>query len=451
MANNKGPLGILPGMTFDPVRNRYFPTRQDEAPPRPAPSSNSLRAGFKERLKRGRGGGTAAAKTTSDQGSSDSKPRKEDRSTTKGKKPRTKAALGKEDITDSSSCLDRNIRRIDRTLLRATGLELARNDRFQSPTHAETQKRRQRERAFMYSRMTSITPHDEPAFPSALTVTTILPDQPSSILLGDSMGSIHAVKMEYDLPDWDFDMDVRQTGGKSMPRMRRWLWQEINLGKRITGICATNEHYIATTFGPRPRIVVSQIPAMLSAFEGTSSTQPSFFQEEEKPTVLWELTKVQDAWSMDSVGNAVIVGGNHQIVYAQDIVDPVFRSIRTPGDSDALSVCQINILALFDLRFAKTGPVQRYHEHVNDYRSGLGLAVDPTGTHVFAAGSDHKIRAWSILNGQPVPDVGRQSETQGQRRLLGDSYASLINGIEVTEDNRIHILNDRQLETYMQY
>jgi hypothetical protein len=78
------------------------------------------------------------------------------------------------------------------------------------------------------------------------------------------MGSIHAVKMEYDLPDWDFDMDVRLTGGKSMPRMRRWLWQEINLGKRvstwwsvrlecasltfylyqITGIRATNEHYM---------------------------------------------------------------------------------------------------------------------------------------------------------------------------------------------------------------
>lgn len=77
--------------------------------------------------------------------------------------------------------------------------------------------------------------------------------------------------------------------------------------------------------------------------------------------------------------------------------------------------------------------------------------MDPSGTHVFAAGSDHKIRAWSILNGQPVSDVGRQADTQGQSRLLRDSYPSLINGIEVTEDNRIHILNDRQLETYMQY
>lgn len=43
-----------------------------------------------------------------------------------------------------------------------------------------------------------------------------------------------------------------------------------------------------------------------------------------------------------------MIGGNHQIVYAQDIVDPVFRSIRTPGDSDALSVCQINIVRVSD-------------------------------------------------------------------------------------------------------
>lgn len=98
---------------------------------------------------------------------------------------------------------------------------------------------------------------------------------------------------------------------------------------------------------------------MLSAFDASTS-QPPFMIEEEKPTVLWELTKMQDAWSMDSVGSSVIVGkcwsakargrlltrdmagGNQQIVYAQDVINPQFRSIRTPGNSDALSVCQIN-------------------------------------------------------------------------------------------------------------
>lgn len=144
MSANKGPLGDLPGLTYDPVRNRYFPTREDEAPARPAPSSSSLRAGFKERLKRVRGGGGGGiSRPTSEQGFSESKSLKEERSASKGKKHRTKPSPGKPDIMDSPLCLDRNVRRIDRTLLRATGLELGRYDRFTSPTHAETQKRRQ--------------------------------------------------------------------------------------------------------------------------------------------------------------------------------------------------------------------------------------------------------------------------------------------------------------------
>jgi hypothetical protein len=48
------------------------------------------------------------------------------------------------------------------------------------------------------------------------------------------MGSIHAVKMEYDLPDWEMGEAERPAaGGPSPPRYRRWLWQEINLGKRV--------------------------------------------------------------------------------------------------------------------------------------------------------------------------------------------------------------------------
>jgi hypothetical protein len=62
----------------------------------------------------------------------------------------------------------------------------------------------------------------------------------------------------------------------------------------------------ATTFGPRPRLIVSKLPLMLAAFV---PDQPPFpFEEEEKSTVIWELTKMQDAWSMDCAGNSVIVG-----------------------------------------------------------------------------------------------------------------------------------------------
>lgn len=100
----------------------------------------------------------------------------------------------------------------------------------------------------------------------------------------------------------------------------------------------------ATTFGPRPRIVVSQIPAMLAAFIPDTATLPSF--GEEKPTVLWEIKKMQDVWSMDSAGNSIVIGGNQRIVYAKDVMNPDFRTVQTPGKSDALSVCQTNVVRL---------------------------------------------------------------------------------------------------------
>lgn len=56
------------------------------------------------------------------------------------------------------------------------------------------------------------------------------------------MGSIHAVKMEYDIPDWEMGEADRPATAESSspPRHRRWLWQEINLGKRVRlpgGLC----------------------------------------------------------------------------------------------------------------------------------------------------------------------------------------------------------------------
>jgi hypothetical protein len=77
--------------------------------------------------------------------------------------------------------------------------------------------------------------------------------------------------------------------------------------------------------------------------------------------------------------------------------------------------------------------------------------VDPSQTHVFAAGSDQIIRAWSIWDGQPVSESVQPSASSRQHKLLGTPHSALINGIEIAEEDKIHILNDRQLETYMQY
>jgi hypothetical protein len=105
-------LGNLPGLTYDPVKNRYFPTREEEVKPQ-----EELRRGLKQRLERRSDGGTGER-----QG--------------KGRKERRKKEVGVEEEQERK----KRCPRIDRTLLRATRLQLG-YDRFSGPTSAEAQRR----------------------------------------------------------------------------------------------------------------------------------------------------------------------------------------------------------------------------------------------------------------------------------------------------------------------
>ncbi|TCD69015.1 hypothetical protein EIP91_009078 [Steccherinum ochraceum] len=60
-------------------------------------------------------------------------------------------------------------------------------------------------------------------------------------------------------------------------------------------------------------------------------------------------------------------------------------------------------LEIHDLRFSrKASPTMQFEGHVNSYRQKLGIATSPCQTLLFAAGSDHRIRAWSIRTGDPL-------------------------------------------------
>jgi hypothetical protein len=109
-----GPLGDLPGLTYDPVKNRYFPTREEDVKPKEEP-----RRGLKQRLER---------RGTADVGNGERK--------SKGKKERRRKEVVVEDEPERKE----KCPRIDRTLLRATGLQLG-YDRFSGPTSAEAQRR----------------------------------------------------------------------------------------------------------------------------------------------------------------------------------------------------------------------------------------------------------------------------------------------------------------------
>lgn len=150
MPPSRGPLGDLPGLTYDPVKNRYFPTREEE-PPKPAvPEDTSVRGSSQQRLKNRQRDGEVKTKTlTVDQGrSSKAAGEKDDRRSRRSREGKAvnKAVNGDENSEqhESTPSISRRpaANRIDRTLLRATGLQLGHHDRFSGPTFAESQRRK---------------------------------------------------------------------------------------------------------------------------------------------------------------------------------------------------------------------------------------------------------------------------------------------------------------------
>lgn len=145
----RGPLGDLPGLTYDPVKNRYFPTPKEEQPKKPAaPKDTSVRGSFQQRLKNRRADGPSTAKSSPEERQSrKSIAEKEDRRSRRAKEGKAvKSARNDIDISlpnESSLATPRRAaaNRIDRTLLRATGLQLRHHDRFSGPTFAESQRR----------------------------------------------------------------------------------------------------------------------------------------------------------------------------------------------------------------------------------------------------------------------------------------------------------------------
>ncbi|KAK4685172.1 hypothetical protein P7C73_g4980, partial [Tremellales sp. Uapishka_1] len=88
-------------------------------------------------------------------------------------------------------------------------------------------------------------------------------------------------------------------------------------------------------------------------------------------------------------------------------------------------------LMIFDIRFAKQ-PLRCLKGHVNSFHSDLGLATTPTDSHVLAAGSDDVVRAWSTQTGEPMSAAEGSS---GEDHLLGMTFPSRVRCIQVREDD----------------
>ncbi|EAU90357.2 hypothetical protein CC1G_09039 [Coprinopsis cinerea okayama7 len=72
-------------------------------------------------------------------------------------------------------------------------------------------------------------------------------------------------------------------------------------------------------------------------------------------------------------------------------------------------------LQLFDLRRLSSSanniePSIQYHGHINSYKQDLGLAFDIDNGLVYAAGLDCRIRGWNLMSGEPL-DPAQSAET----------------------------------------
>lgn len=149
MPPSRGPLGDLPGLTYDPVKNRYFPTREEEPPKPAAQEDTSVRGSFQQRLKNRQRDGAAKTKNlpADERRSSHAAGEKEDQRSRRSRegnaiKKAKDNADSQQHLSTLSTCRRPAANRIDRTLLRATGLQLGHHDRFPGPTFAETQRRK---------------------------------------------------------------------------------------------------------------------------------------------------------------------------------------------------------------------------------------------------------------------------------------------------------------------
>lgn len=109
----RGPLGDLPGLVWNPIKNKYFPSGADQDPtPKPEAEPETIRQRLEKRKKA---------------------PEQRRR-----KKEILERREGSRNLAAAEEPKQRT--RIDRTLLHATGLQLG-YDRFSGPTSAEAQRR----------------------------------------------------------------------------------------------------------------------------------------------------------------------------------------------------------------------------------------------------------------------------------------------------------------------
>ncbi|AFR92625.1 WD repeat-containing protein 21A [Cryptococcus neoformans C23] len=101
-------------------------------------------------------------------------------------------------------------------------------------------------------------------------------------------------------------------------------------------------------------------------------------------------------------------------------------------------------LLLYDVRFSDK-PLHTFQGHINNYQTQVSTALSPSGTHLFASGSDNRIRAYSLLTGSPLTPWPEDEYHQQEENPLVKEFEDKITGLSVRDDLGLDVVVKGQL------
>ncbi|ODN89732.1 WD-repeat protein 21A [Cryptococcus wingfieldii CBS 7118] len=112
-----------------------------------------------------------------------------------------------------------------------------------------------------------------------------------------------------------------------------------------------------------------------------------------------------------------------------------------------------NEMLLYDARYSEK-PLHIFEGHVNNFQTKVSLALSPSGEHVFSSGSDNRIRGWSTLTGEPLsPQPAHYQynaltpfdEASEEENPLSRAFDDKISHLVVREDLGLDVVVQAQL------
>lgn len=92
-----------------------------------------------------------------------------------------------------------------------------------------------------------------------------------------------------------------------------------------------------------------------------------------------------------------------------------------------------NQLVLFDARFSRA-PLRTFKGHVNTFHTNMAVTTSPDDTVVLAGGSDHRLRAWSTVTGEPIAPANNH-----RRNVLAMEYRYHIRHVDIDDEWNVRV------------